>query len=93
MAKKKAAAKRATKAAPLLQYLVVINQAMDDIPYILIDNKIVARGAAMGVPDDGLVPREMAKALGIDQTTPIGVSIITFQDGIPVKREIVREYQ
>lgn len=94
MAKKKAAAKkRATKAAPLLQYLVMIEQTMNDVPFRLTDKEMLARGAAMGAPDDGRIPRDIVKALDIDETTPILVSIITFRNGIPVNREIVREYQ
>lgn len=93
MAKKKAATKRATKAAPLLQYLVMINQAMDDVPIFTTDNHYLAVLTAMGPPEDGRIPPNIAMALGINESTPIAVSIITFRNGIPVNREIVREYQ
>ena len=94
MAKKKAAAKRAMKAAPLLQYLVTIQHSMDDVPIRLTDNEMIARGVAMSAPKDGMIPKSIMKALRISKpTTPCNVSIITFRNGIPVNREIVREYQ
>lgn len=92
MAKKKSASKRTATGVPLLQYLVVINQAMDDVPIFTTDNPFEARRAARRVPDDGRVSREIVDALDVEETTPVCVSIVTFQDGIPVNREIVREY-
>jgi len=94
MAKKKAAAKkRATKAAPLLQYLVVLQQSMDDVPIRLTDDRNEAMLTAMNAPEDGRAPRMIVEALGVNETSPFCVSIITFRNGIPVNREIVREYQ
>lgn len=93
MAKKKAAKQRATKAAPLLQYLVLLQQSMDDIPVLLTDNHDEAMLTAMSAPEDGRAPRMIVAALGINETSPCCVSIITLRNGVPVNREIVREYQ
>ena len=93
MAKKKAA-KRATTAAPLLQYQVTIHHSMDDVPIFLTDDRNEAMLAAHNAPDDGMIPKKILRALGMSgPSTPGYVSIITFRNGIPVNREIVREYE
>ena len=88
------AKKLAIKAAPLLQYLVTIQHSMDDVPVFLTDDRNEAMLAAHNAPDDGMIPKKILRALGMSgPSTPGYVSIITFMDGIPVNREIVREYE
>lgn len=73
---------------PNEQYLVVIRCAMDDVPFRLTDNELIARGA---VPEDGVIPEEIVRALKLKNLTdPCNVSIIKFIDGVPAGCELIR---
>jgi hypothetical protein len=66
---------------------------MDDVPILLTDDRNEAMLTAMSAPDDGHAPRMIVAALGVNETSPVCASIVTFRNGVPVNREIVREYQ
>ncbi len=79
-------------AEPKFQYLVVLSHSLDDVPIRLLDDSDEAIKFAedtdwkmMGTPLSGTLDLP-------DMNTPANVNVVTFRDGIPCSRVIVKEY-
>lgn len=73
-------------------YLVVLQHSMDDIPLGLYDTKdeaIAKASRSSWYPSSQLQERLNLS----DCTTPYLMSIVTFKNGQPISREIIRSYE
>lgn len=74
------------------QYLVNLCHAMDDVPMGLFDDMDDAFLYANNLEWD--VPAEYLRRLELpDCNTPCVITITTFQNGLPVSRVVVRDYE
>ena len=73
-------------------YLVVLNHMNDDIPLAMFTEDTLANQFAQHI--DPRPEIHIQDVFGIDdRTTPICVSIVRFNMGIPVSRERVRHFE
>jgi len=73
-------------------YLVNLVHTMDDIPMRLFADMDEAFEFAKQIAWD--VPEEMSQRLELPGcSTPVCVSVTTFQDGIPISRVVVRDFE
>ncbi|MGN6547032.1 MAG: hypothetical protein ACTHK7_18395 [Aureliella sp.] len=74
------------------RYLVTLSHGMDDMPMRLCDDRDAALKVARSLPWQPT--QTYLKRLNLaDVSTPCCITITTFRDGKPIKREIVREYE
>lgn len=71
-------------------FLVLLCHTMDDLPVALRGT----RDKAMALVNDlGPMPSEyIRKVFGTDCSTPSCIKIVEFHNGVPVKCEVVREF-
>ena len=76
---------------PVLTYLVLLRHTMDDLPLYVTSDRPQAEMVAKRVrPTDGAKAKAV---LGVDASTPVCVGIVTFENGLPGKFEVVRQFE
>lgn len=75
-----------------MQYLVILSHTMDDIPIRLFEDRDEALAFADGLPWEA--PSDLMQRLELpDCSTPASVTIVVFNnEGLPISRVIVKEY-
>ncbi len=70
------------------QYLVQLRHTMDDLPLAIFGSRKKALAFAEKVKP--MPTNKIRKILATDCSTPVGVNICTFVDGVPTKAETVK---
>lgn len=71
-------------------YLVLLRHTMDDLPLFITGNYVEAVAAARNA--DWQPTEEIGRVFGLDCTTPVCIDVVTFEDGVPVRLETIKEY-
>lgn len=81
-----------TKEEPKFSYLVILAHTMDDVPVFMSGCRDSAFQVAEEIAWD-VTGTPLAKVLDLpDMNTPVCTIVITFRDGVPCSRVVVRNF-
>lgn len=73
------------------QYLVLVRHTLDDLPVFLSDDKDKALAFAYKCGANS--GDKAAAVLGLDATTPLNVTLVTFENGVPVDATFIKDLE